>query len=86
MAPFTMRAALIALLASASAMPTMNRDVPTPDEVEAPGTPSPFAENSTAVDAPSVLSKIAMNWPYGQQKVRGVNLGGVSDPTFPLSR
>ncbi|GMK55485.1 hypothetical protein CspeluHIS016_0205410 [Cutaneotrichosporon spelunceum] len=70
------RTTLIALLASGvAAMPTMKGDVPRPEQVEAPGTPSPFA-NTSNVDGPVGMNRIAMNWPYGQQKIRGVNLGG----------
>jgi hypothetical protein len=84
MGPITVSRAVLALLASGvAAMPTINRDLPTPEEVEAPGTPSPFPDNATAVEAPGFLNKIAMNWPYGQQKVRGVNLGGVSYSILP---
>ncbi len=78
MGPITVSRAVLALLASGvAAMPTLNRDLPTPEKVEAPGTPSSVPDNTT-VEAPGILSKIAMNWPYGEQKVRGVNLGGVS--------
>lgn len=78
------RAALLALVASSlsSAMPTIMQDLPQPEDL--PESQAPQAEaaapiNSSAIaDAPLVMNKISMGFPYGQEKVRGVNLGGVS--------